>query len=64
MFVHLLLILQVIVRMQDVVVDVDVVAAHAPSPKDTPAMAISMIKSSFGFVMVVFLIPLLIMLAI
>jgi hypothetical protein len=30
-----------------------IVAAHAPSPKDTPAMAIPMIKSSFGFVMVV-----------
>jgi hypothetical protein len=30
-----------------------IVAAHAPSPKDTPAMAIPMIKSSFGFVIVV-----------
>jgi hypothetical protein len=30
-----------------------IVAAHAPSPKDTPAMTIPMIKSSFGFVIVV-----------
>jgi hypothetical protein len=30
-----------------------IVAAHAPSPKDTAAMAIPMIKSSFGFVIVV-----------
>ena len=30
-----------------------IVASHAPSPKDTPAMAIPMIKSSFGFVIVV-----------
>jgi hypothetical protein len=30
-----------------------IVAAHAPSPKDTPAIAIPMIKSSFGFVIVV-----------
>jgi hypothetical protein len=36
----------------DVVVDV-VVAVDIPSPKDTPAMAIPMIKSSFGFVIVV-----------
>jgi hypothetical protein len=34
-------------------VGVVIVAAHAPSPKDTPAMAIPMIKSSFGFVIVV-----------
>ena len=26
---------------------------YTPSPKDTPAMAIPMIKSSFGFVIVV-----------
>jgi hypothetical protein len=31
-----------------------IVAAHAPSPKDTAAIAIPMIKSSFGFVIVVF----------
>ena len=43
-----------------------IVAAHAPSPNDTPAMTIPMIKSSFGFVIVVvsYFIPLLIMLAI
>jgi hypothetical protein len=29
-----------------------IVAAHAPSPKDTAVMAIPMIKSSFGFVIV------------
>jgi hypothetical protein len=34
-------------------VGVVIVAAHAPSPKDTPAMAIPMIKSSFGVVIVV-----------
>jgi hypothetical protein len=34
-------------------VGVVIVAAHAPSPKDTAAMAIPMIKSSFGFVIVV-----------
>ena len=34
-------------------VGVVIVAAHAPSPKDTPAMDIPMIKSSFGFVIVV-----------
>jgi hypothetical protein len=27
-----------------------IVAAHAPSPKDTAVMAIPMIKSNFGFV--------------
>jgi hypothetical protein len=26
---------------------------HAPSPNDTPAMTIPMIKSSFGFVIIV-----------
>jgi hypothetical protein len=30
-----------------------IVAAHAPSPKDAPAITIPMIKSSFGFVIVV-----------
>ena len=30
-----------------------IVAAHAPSPKDTPAIAIPVIKISFGFVIVV-----------
>jgi hypothetical protein len=30
-----------------------IVAAHAPSPKVTPVMAIPMIKSSFGFDIVV-----------
>jgi len=30
-----------------------IVAAHAPSPKVTPAMTIPMIKSSFGFVIIV-----------
>ena len=30
-----------------------IVAAHAPSPKDTPTMTIPLIKSSFGFVIIV-----------
>jgi hypothetical protein len=34
-------------------VGVVIVVAHAPSPKDTAVMAIPIIKSSFGFVIVV-----------